>query len=186
MQIWNWNGAANGFTTLLPVRDEDILAGVFTADGTHKTWDIRPQVMPGIERVKKKQHPLGDLSFVMGASVVLNRKAYEVLKSFLEPFGQFLELDMVDETGLGGGDQRLYFYNVTNIVQCIDFNRSETEGKKVIKPAFMPGSVPANAQVFKDPLRKKMNIYLNEAAHAELSRLLIGAGLRGSTLTRLC
>jgi hypothetical protein len=116
----------------------------------------------------------------------LNRKAYEALKSFLEPFGQFLELDMVDETGLGGGDQRLYFYNVTNVVQCIDFDRSETEGKKVIKPAFLPDSVPLSAQVFKDPLRKKMDIYLNEAAHAELSRLLIGAGLRGSTLTRVC
>ncbi len=186
MQIWNWNGAANGFTTLLPVRDEDILTGVFTADGTSKTWDTRPQVMPGIEMVKKKQHPLGDLSFVMGASVVLNERAYAALKAFLEPFGQFLELDMVDETGIGGGNQRLYFYNVTNIINCIDFDRSETEGKKVIKPAFMPGAVPAGAQVFKDPLRKKMDIYLNEAAQAELSRLMTEAGLRGSTLTRMC
>ena len=185
MQIWNWNGAANGFTTLLPVRDEDILTGVFTADGTPKAWDTRPQVMPGIERVKKKQHPLGDLSFVMGASVVLNEKAHQALRGFLEPFGQFLELDMVDETGIGGGDQRLYFYNVTNVIRCIDFDRSETEGKKVIKPAFVPDSIAASAQVFKDPLRKKMDIYLNEAAHAELSRLMTEAGLRGSTLTRM-
>ena len=88
---------------------------------------------------------------------------------------------MIDETGIGGGDQRLYFYNVTNVIPCIDFDRSETEGKKVIKPAFVPGSIPASAQVFKDPLRKKMDIYLNESAHAELTRLIGKAGLRGST-----
>ena len=184
MQVSNWNGAANGFTTLLPVRDEDILTGVFTADGTPKAWTSRPQDMPGIERIKKKQHPLGDLSFVMGASVVLNQKAHAALKGFLEPFGQFLELDMVDETGVGGGDQRLYFYNVTNVIPCIDFDRSETEGKKVIKPAFVPGAVPDSVQVFKDPLRKKMDIYLNEAAYAELSGLIASAGLKGSTFMR--
>ena len=185
MQVWNWNGAANGFTTLLPMRDEDILTGVFTADGTPKSWASRPRVMPGIERVKKKQHPLGDLSFVAGASVVLNEKAHATLKGFLEPFGQFLELDMVDETGIGGGDQRLYFYNVTNVIQCIDFDRSETEGKKVIKPAFAPASIPVSAQVFKDPLRKKMDIYLTAAAHTELMRLIDSGGLRGSTFMRV-
>lgn len=163
------------------MRDEDIFTGVFTADGTPKVWSTRPKVMPGIERVKKKQHPLGDLSFVIGASIVLNEKAHAALKGFLEPFGQFLELDMVDETGIGGGDQRLYFYNVTNVIQCIDFDRSETEGKKVIKPAFVPGAISADAQVFKDPLRKKMDIYVNEAAYAELTSLIGKAGLRGST-----
>ena len=61
-----------------------MLTGVFVADGTPKVWNTRPQVVPGIERVKKKQHPLGDLSFVMGASVVLNEKAHVALKGFLE------------------------------------------------------------------------------------------------------
>lgn len=181
MQVWKWNGASNGFTTLLPMRDDELLGGVFTADGTPKTWSKPPQVRPGIEHSKKDQRPLGDLSFVMGASIVLNEKARVALEDFLAPFGQFLELDMVDETGLGGGDQRLYFYNVTNVIDCIDFDRSETDGKKVIKPAFVPGGVPADPQVFKDPLRKKMDIYLNEAAHAQLTGLIDRAGLRGST-----
>ena len=182
MQVWNWNGAANGFTTLLPVRDEDILTGVFTADGTPKAWTNRPQVMPGIQRVKKKQHPLGDLSFVMGASVVLNEKAYAALEGFLRPFGQFLELDMIDETGIAGGDQRLYFYNVTNVIPCIDFDRSATEGKKVVRPAFHSDAIPAGVQVFKDPLRKKMDIYLTAGARDELTRLIETNGLRGSTI----
>jgi len=181
MQIWSWYGARDGFTALLPVRDEDIFGDVFAADGTPKIWASRPQVKPGIERLKKKQHPLGDLSSLMGASVVMNAKAHAALKDFLAPFGQFLELDMIDETSIGGGDQRLYFYNVTNLIPCIDFDRSETEGRKVIKPAFVTGSVPADPQVFKDPLRKKMDIYLNDAAHAELVRLIGAAGLQGSS-----
>lgn len=182
MELWNWNGAANGFTTLVPVRDEDILTGVFTADGTSKAWTSRPQVMPGIERLKKKQSPLGDLSFVMGASVVLNEKAHAALEGFLRPFGQFLELDMIDETGIGGGDQRLYFYNVTNVIPCIDFDRSETEGKKVLRPAFNSDAIPVGVQVFKDPFRKKMDIYLTAGARDELTRLIHTNGLRGSTI----
>lgn len=185
MKIWSWYGARNGFTALLPVRDEDIFGDVFTADGAPKTWASRPQVKPGVERAKKKQHPLGDLSSLMGASVVMNARAHAALKAFLAPFGQFLELDMIDETGIGGGDQELYFYNVTNLIPCIDFDRSETEGRKVIKPAFMPGAVPESPQVFKDPLRKKMDIYLNDPAHAELVRLMDAAGLQGSSFVAL-
>lgn len=185
MQVWNWNGAANGFTALQPVRDEDIFTGVFTADGTPKAWTTRPQVMPGIERNPKKQHPLGDLSVLIGASIVMNEKAHAALHAFLEPFGQFLALDLVDRTGLAGGDQRLHFYNVTNVIRCIDVDRSETEGRKVIRPAFIPGAIPASPQVFKDPLRAKMDIYLNEAAYIALGGLIARAGLQGSTFTRV-
>ena len=89
---------------------------------------------------------------------------------------------MIDETGIGGGDQRLYFYNVTNVVPCIDFERSETEGKKVVRPAFNADAVPTGVQVFKDPLRKKMDIYLTGGARDELVRLIETNGLRGSTI----
>jgi hypothetical protein len=183
MQVWKWNGASNDFTTLLPVRDEDLLSGVFSADGTLKTWAKPPEVRPGIEKHAKDQRPLGDLSFVMGGSVVLNAKAYAALGEFLGAFGQFLQMDLLDGTRMAGGKQPLYFYNVTNVITCIDFARSHTEGKKVIEPFFVPGSVPAGAQVFKDPLRKKADIYLNEPAHVQLTALIEGAGLLGSTMS---
>lgn len=183
MQVWKWNGASNDFMTLLPVRDEDLLAGVFVADGSPKAWSERPQVKPGIEKLKKNQRPLGDLSFVMGGSIVLNEKAYAALKEILEPFGQFLKLDLIDETGIAGGNQPLYFYNVTNVIKCIDFDRSQTEGKKVIKPTFASDAVPAGVQVFKDPLRKKVDIYLNESAHAQLTARVNKEGLLGSTFS---
>jgi hypothetical protein len=185
MQIWKWNGANDSYTTLLPLNDEDLLSGVFIADGTPKSWSIRPRVKPTMEKSKKDQLPLGDLSFIMGASVVLNDKAYAALGNFLRPFGEFLDLDLVDEAGLADGDQTLHFFNVTRVIPCIDFERSETEGKKVLRPAFLADAVPDEAAIFKDPLRKKVDIYLNAAAHDELSQLMAESGLRGSTLLRL-
>jgi hypothetical protein len=185
MQVWKWNAANNAFTTVIPARDADLLSGVFTADGTPRTWSTPPQVVPGIEKDPKKQKPFADISFVMGASLVLNDNAHAALADFLAPFGQFLELEMLDETGLAGGNQRLHFFNVTNVVPCIDLDRSQLEGKKVIHPAFIAEAVPSAAQVFKDPLRKKMDIYLNEAAHDEVVRRMTRSGITGSTLTRL-
>lgn len=182
MKIWSWSGASNGHTALLAVHDEDYFSDVFMADGSQKTWSKRPQVKPGIERNKKKQLPAGDLSVIVGASVILNKKAHAALSSFLGQFGQFLELDLIDETGLAGGNQPLFFYNVTNIIPCIDFEKSQRDEVGIVVPAFTPHAVPASAQVFKDPLRAKMDIFLNEAAHAELSSLIEQAGLLGSTL----
>ena len=82
-----------------------------------------------MEKNRKKQLPLGDISFIMGASMVLNGKAHAALGAFLQPFGEFLELDLVDEASTDGGDQLLHFYNVTRLIPCIDFDRSETDGK---------------------------------------------------------
>lgn len=185
MQIWRWNGANDGYTTLLPVNDADLLSGVFTADGTPKTWAAPPKVKPALEKDPKKQLPLGDLSFVMGASVVLNGRAYAALGDLLRPFGEFLDMELVDATGIAGGNQKLHFYNVTRLISCIDVTRSEMDGKKVIKPVFLPNAVPDEAAIFKDPLRKKADIYLNAAAHDALVQRMEAAGLSGSTLRKI-
>jgi hypothetical protein len=152
MKVWSWYGAGEGYTVLLPFRDEDIYSDVFVADGRPKSWTVRPQVKPGIERVKKKQKPLGDLSPLAGASIIFNAKAHAALESLLSPFGQFLELDLVDETGFAGGDQRLFFYNVTNLISCIDFEKSEKDDLGIVVPVFAKAAIPKDAQVFKDPL----------------------------------
>ena len=185
MQIWRWNGANDSYTTLLPVNDVDLLSGVFAADGTPKTWASRPQVKPALETNPSKQLPLGDLGFIMGASVVLNDKAHAALGDLLRPFGEFLALELVDATGLAGGPQTLHFYNVTRLIPCIDVTQSGMEGKKVIKPVFLPDAVPEEAAIFKDPLRKKVDIYLNAAAHDELLRRMTEANLSGSTLRQI-
>lgn len=80
------------------------------------------------------------------------------------------------------GDQRLHFYNVTRMIPCIDVTQSEMDGKKLITPAFLPDAVPGEAAIFKDPLRKKADIYLNGAARDALVQRMKEAGLGGSTL----
>lgn len=181
MKIWSWYGAGDGFAAMLPVHKEDIFNGTFAADGTPKTWATRPQVKPGIERDPKKQKPVGDLSPLIGASVVMNEKAHAALKDFLEQFGEFLELDLVDETGLAGGNQPLFFYNVTNVIAAVDAAKSKKDEGGIAVPKFARDSVPKSAQVFKDPLLLKRNIFLNDAAHAELTGLIGKAGLKGSS-----
>jgi len=185
MNVWKWNAANNAYTTLLPVNDEDLLMGLFSADGSVKTWPSRPRVKPALEKHAKRQLPLGDLSFIMGGSIVMNTRAHVALGGFLESFGQFLDMELVDPTGFAGGSQPLYFYNVTNLVNCIDVEHSHTEGSKILQPAFLPAAIPPNAQVFKDPLRRKADIYLNQAGHDRLTSLMESAQLRGSTLAML-
>ena len=181
MKIWSWYGAGEGFAAMLPVRKEDIFNGTFSADGSLKLWATRPQVKPGIERDKKKQKPVADLSPLMGASIVMNAKAHTALKEFLEQFGQFLELDLIDETGLAGGDQPLFFYNVTNVIAAVDFAKSKKDEGGIAVPKFARDAVPKSAQVFKDPLLLKSNIFLNDAAHTELRGIFEKAALKGSS-----
>jgi hypothetical protein len=59
-------------------------------------------------------------------------------------FGQLLELDVAGSIE--------YFYNVTNLVECIDPGRSENRSTGVIvKEAFRDGAEPSAPAVFKDP-----------------------------------
>jgi hypothetical protein len=59
-----------------------------------------------------------------------------VLKDFLAQFGQLLALDCAGDVSC--------FYNVTNIVSCIDFARSEksSTGKTILKVEFLPEAIP--------------------------------------------
>lgn len=185
MQIWKWHGANNSYTTLVPVSDTELLSGLFTADGTAKAWTTPPRVGAAIERNPKKQLPLGNISFLMGGSVVLDGKAHEALSDLLSPFGQFLELELVDTTGSAHASHKLYFYNPTCLISCIDVTQSEMEGSKVIRPVFLASAVPEDAAIFKDPLRRKVDIYLNTAAHAALAGRIAEAELEGSTLRQI-
>lgn len=181
MKLWSWHGAGEGYAAMLPVRKEDIFNGTFSADGSLKQWATRPQVKPGVERDKKKQKPIADLSPLMGASIIMNAKAHAQLKDFLEQFGQFLELDLVDETGLAGGDQSLFFHNVTNVIAAVDLAKSKKDEGGISVPKLVRDAVPKAAQVFKDPLMLKSRIFLNDAADDDLKKLFEQAGLKGSS-----
>lgn len=185
MNIWKFqSGYSNDFTSLIYVNPDDMDA--LTPDGQAKNWPVPIQLQPGLEKSKKKQKPLGDINGVLAGSVVLNPKAYAVLKDFLSPFGQLLPVECRNEGGLLGADvgasETHYFYNVTNIIDCIDEERSEKRGATIVKPAFAPQSVPQEPQIFKDPRRVRVDIYLNEAAKVGLEKLLAQDKLSGAQI----
>ncbi len=177
MTIWKFKaGYSNDFNAFTLPDNSDLKHATFIADGTSKNWPVPPKIQPGIEKKKKDQKPLGDINYIAPGSVVLNEKAYAVLKSFLSPFGQFLEMDALGETH--------YFYNVTNVIACIDFDSSETEDGKVMKEVFLPDATPKDAQVFKEPHKKRTEIYLSEAAKDILEKLIADAGLTGAQIMK--
>lgn len=187
--MWRFLGFSNEFTIFYVLDDEDIFSRTFDMDGSSKVWSTRPRLAPIREKNKKKQRPLGDISCVQPGSVIFSLRAYLALRSFLEPFGQFLEVECLNEGELLGDNsirsQIWYLYNVTNIIACIDYEKSEKIGSGVSKPAFFSDAVPKDVQVFKDPLRVRTEIYLSGPAKAKLEELIVEADLTGAVFEQV-
>lgn len=181
MNIWKFNSAVNGYTAFLQMTGQTDDGDIFLTDGTPVNWPSRPKIHPHLEKNKKKQMPLADLSYISPGTILLNRKAYDALNSFLSPFGQLLEVECMNDGGLLGDkvSEIYYFYNVTNIIACIDFEKSEKIGHKIIKEAFFADRIPTDVQIFRDPVRLRTQIYLTESAKEQFAKLIADAGLVG-------
>lgn len=178
MPIWELrNAGINDFATLvLPDADERLdLDKVFGGSGAPLKWR-KPQVLEVfVERRRKKPKPRADVSTFAPGALVLNERARGVLADFLGRFGQLLALD-VEGT-------REYFYNVTNVVRCIDLARSRTRPEgTVAEEVFDEAALPTEPAVFKDPATAPVRIYANDGAKAIL---IAQAGLTGLELGRV-
>lgn len=143
----------------------------FGGDGSPVHWAKSPKLQPFVDRKRSKQKPRADISPFMPGSLVLNTKASDALGEFLSRFGQLLEVDVMGEAE--------HYYNVTNVIDCIDLDRSEVLPGGFIKtPAFKEASIPTQAAVFKDAARPS-SIYVNEAAKLELERRIAATGVTG-------
>lgn len=173
MQIWDLRiDGIKQYAMLVHSEDGDDLGPIFTCDGKPKNWPSKPKVEPFIEKRKKTAKPRADISFLEPGTIILNKKAYQALKDFLLPFGQLLELDCQGEIE--------YFYNVTNLLPCIDYERSEKMGTAVVKEVFLAAAVPEEALVFKAPYTVRTYIYLNQAGKERFEQLATAAGLVGA------
>lgn len=172
MAIWQLRTApADEFAPLAPT-EAQAMAGTFEARGKPLQWKKRPKVDVFQEPKKKAWLPRADVSLLMSGALVLNQKARDTLGPFLEQFGQLLELDVAGSTE--------YFYNVTNLVDCIDTDRSEKRSTGVIvKEAFREDAEPSTAAVFKDQRTAGTRLYVNSAAKEQLERLVAGSGITG-------
>ena len=127
-------------------------------------------------RSRKKPMPRVDINALRPGTFVLNDKAASALKRFLSDFGQLLEIDV--------DGSREWLYNVTNVVDCIDDEKSTKRSTGVIaKEVFVDDRVPAAAAVFKDPRTARTKMYVNDAGRQEIERLVEEAGLSGLALS---
>ena len=145
----------------------------FGGDGSKLQWLKRPKLTVKVEKGKKKQKqkPRSDVSPFTAPGLVFNDKVRGALGDFLRKFGQVLEIEVDDGVE--------YYYNVTQVVPCIDEGRSEKypEGS-IAKAVFDESKLPAEPLVFIDPLMRG-SIYVNDSAKAELERLIQQANITG-------
>ena len=172
--VWELKaGAVNDYAPLVFANDRDIESGMFDASGAPLTWSTKPKVEVFVEPGKKKPKPQADISALTPGALAMNDKAKAALEPFLSRFGQFLELDCE-------GEPR-WFYNVTNLVACIDeANSTKRPSGSISKEAFFESKVPAGEAVFKDPLTAPASLYVTTAAKDALEKIIAKAGITGA------
>ena len=192
MKIWELRCASiNDYSPAVSLDSSDLLAGLFRLNGKPLHWGKVPRIGFEDRSRRKQKQPPADVSIMVPAALVLNARAHKVLSPFLSRFGQLLELH--SETGL---DPRCfyneaepgtrYFYNVTNMVPCVDVEHSERNDLgRIVSEVLDTSNVPKEATVFKDPATAKFRIYINDAGKAVVDELIASAGLTGITCAPL-
>lgn len=172
-QLWECMSGSSDFAGLTATDMQDMMDGIFNTDGQKKQWQKIPAIRPSHYKNKKNQPPLADIGWLVPGAIVLNSKAHAVLGDFLAPFGEMLEMTCDAEV--------CYFYNVTNLVACIDFDKSEKtpSGLSVRKAEFFDSAIPEGLQIFKDPLTAGSRIYLTATAKDAFERAIVANGLTG-------
>ena len=179
MKVWELkNGSVNGYAPLVFASDKDVASAMLDTSGASLSWSKKPKVEVFVEPGKKKPKPLADISALTPGALVMNGKAKVALEPFLSRFGQFLELDCA-------GEPR-WFYNVTNVIPCIDEARSaKRPSGSIVKEEFFEDRVPLGAAVFKDPLTAASVLCVNEAGKAALETIITEAAIVGMALVEL-
>ena len=173
MNVWELrSGRVDAFAPLVMTTADRARAGLLIADGRPKEWSHPPAVEFLVEKRSKKQLPRADVPSLVPGALALTAKAKDALGPFLSRFGQLLELDCQDAPA--------WYFNATNIVDCIDRESSVgREDGSIANEAFFAGKVPSEASVFKDPARARSRIYVNRAAKEAIEKIVADAGLTG-------
>lgn len=178
MKIWELKTDSPDTYAPLVASDAQARSRTFIFDGTAREWKRRPAVGVFQEENKKAQLPRADVSLMLAGSIVLNQKALDALADFLGQFGQFLEAKV-------DGDVE-YFYNVTNVIDCIDLDASDRRASgSIVKEAFRPEALPVGPAVFKDPRTARNRLYVNQAGKAILDERIAAANLTGLEIEEL-
>jgi hypothetical protein len=177
MNVWELRCAnINDYSMVVPASELDLLNGVFDIDGKPLDWKFIPIVKYADSRSKRKKapRPVADVATFGPGTFVLSPKAQDALGAFLGQFGQLLDVQTE------GGAEFRKLYNVTNIVKCVDLERSEkSESGGIRSEVFYDINVPRTAAIFKDPATATTRIYTNDAGKEFIENAVKHAALTG-------
>jgi hypothetical protein len=143
----------------------------FGGDGKSLHWKKRPKLTVFVEKGRKKPEPRSDITTLALPGPILNERARDALGDFLSQFGQLLEVDVDGHVE--------YYYNVTNLVACLDEERTEkTDYGAIRKPVFSASAIPDAPTLFKLP-RSPVRIYVNDGAKEILEERIAKQSLIG-------
>lgn len=165
-QLWEFIAGSNDFCPYVHFDPDDAYNGLFETNGKPMQWTATPRIKKFVDRKPKNNMPQADFGWLLPGTIILSEKAHSLLKDFLQQFGELLFLDC-------DGEAR-YFYNITNLVSCIDFEKSEksSSGKSILKAEFLQDAIPDSAQIFKDPRTAGGRMYLTQAAKEMLDAII--------------
>jgi hypothetical protein len=179
MSVWEINTSLLDKVAMLVVADDDEsdfdrsteLAKRFDLSGAPLHWTERPKLGVFVDKRGKKPKPRADVSPFKPGALVLSEKAYQALGDFLAKFGQLLEVDVEGQTE--------YYYNVTNVISCLDRERSKIQPFGFVEVAVLrDAAVPKAPAIFKEPTIQT-SIYVNDAGKANLEGRLAEYGVTG-------
>jgi len=174
MAVWEFRPAnVDDYAPFVSTNYRDLDSGMFDAEGLPLTWKKKPKIEVFVEPSKKKPKPVADVSVLAPGALVLSDVAKTALAPFLLRFGQLLEMECQGEAR--------WFYNVTNLVSCIDESRSTRRPSgDISKEEFFEDKVPVMESVFKDPITAVGKLYVNEPARVALEKIIADTGIVGA------
>jgi hypothetical protein len=179
MSVWEITTSLIDKAAMLVVVDDDEsdfersteLAKRFDLSGAPLHWAERPRLGVFVDKRSKKPKPRADISPFKPGALVLSEKAHSALGDFLANFGQLLEVDVEG--------QAEYYYNVTNVIPCLDRERSKIQPFGFVETAVLnDAAVPKAPTIFKDSTIQT-SIYVNDAGKAILEKQIADGGVTG-------
>ena len=174
MPVWELRfSAVDDHANVVSISKDDLTSGRFRPDGKPKLWVDRPLVAFEDSSQRKKPRPPADVSAMFPGALVLSDRAEKALGPFFAMFGQLLELECP-------GVEIRYYYNVTNLVDCVDAERSEkSKVGRIISEVFIESRVPAEPAIFKDPATALSRIYVNDGGRRLIEEIVSQMRLTG-------
>jgi len=173
MRVWELRAAdVDDYVMIVPAIED---VAKFDVNGQPLAWMSPPVIEYTDSRSRgKKKRPVADVATPGAGALVLSPRAVDALGDFLGRFGQLLHVQTAR------GAEFRYFYNVTNLVKCVDVARSDKDATgSITTEVFYDLNVPREPAVFKDPLTASTRLYVNDPGRELLEKLAAEAGLTG-------